>query len=66
MIFLFLVISTAELIADGLMKETDTQVKISRLATALAHALYQRVVGEAYTGNITVSAHLVSLPFFKP
>lgn len=52
-------ISTAELIADGLMKETDTQVKISRLATALAHALYQRVVGEAYTGNITVSAHLV-------
>ncbi|CAG9783039.1 unnamed protein product [Diatraea saccharalis] len=52
-------ISTKDLIANGTMKRTDSQVKISRLATAVARTLYKRVVGESYTGNVTASAHLV-------
>ncbi|CAK1599778.1 unnamed protein product [Parnassius mnemosyne] len=49
---------TDELLANGIMKETDIQVKMSRLATALARTLYQRVTGKAYTGDIAASAHL--------
>lgn len=43
------------------MKEVDTQVKIARLATAVSRTMYQRVAGKLYTGNITASAHLVSV-----
>lgn len=51
--------STEELIASGVMNETDMQVKISRLSTALALTLYKRVVDAEYTGNLSASAHLV-------
>lgn len=52
-------ISTDALLANGTMKEVDTQVKIARLATAVSRTMYQRVAGKLYTGNITASAHLV-------
>lgn len=45
------------------MKATDVQVKVSRLATAVARALYQQVVGEAYVGDIEASAHLVRFTY---
>lgn len=57
----FTVLSTEQLLANGTMKDSDPQVKISRLATALSLTLYQRVVGKAFTGNISASAHLVSI-----
>ncbi|KAH9634004.1 hypothetical protein HF086_001206 [Spodoptera exigua] len=52
-------ISTDALLANGTMKEVDTQVKIARLATGVARTMYQRVAGKPYTDNITASAHLV-------
>ncbi|CAH0600525.1 unnamed protein product [Chrysodeixis includens] len=52
-------VSTDALLANGTLKEGDPQVKIARLATALARTLYQTVTGTAYSGNITASAHLV-------
>lgn len=57
--FVIPVIDTDALIANGTMRETDMQVKIAKLATSLAHTLYQRVVGGPYTGDLKVSAHLV-------
>lgn len=41
------------------MKESEAQVKIARVATALAYTLYQRVTGKPYTGTVSASAHLV-------
>ncbi|XP_075985469.1 nicastrin [Anticarsia gemmatalis] len=52
-------ISTEDLIANGTMKESDPQVKIARLATALARTLYHKVAGKAYSGTVVASAHLV-------
>lgn len=52
-------LSTDDLIANGTMKESDIQVKLSRLATVLARTLYQRITGKQYNGNFTASAHLV-------
>ncbi|CAH2068575.1 unnamed protein product, partial [Iphiclides podalirius] len=49
---------TSDLIKNGTMKDTDIQVKISRLATAIARALYQQVAGKAYDGELAASAHL--------
>ena len=57
----FSVISTSDLLAQGIMKDTEAQVKIARLSTALAQTLYQQVTGTAYTGNISASAHLVCI-----
>lgn len=53
--------TTEELLANGTMQDTEVQVKISRLATALVRTLYQRVVGASYVGNVTASAHLVRI-----
>ncbi|XP_050360014.1 nicastrin [Nymphalis io] len=52
-------LSTDELLANGTMKESDAQVKIARIATALARTLYQKVAGKPYTGVVSASAHLV-------
>ncbi|KAJ0181165.1 hypothetical protein K1T71_003250 [Dendrolimus kikuchii] len=52
-------LTTAELLLNGTMEEFEPQVKISRVATAFAKTLYQKVTGKAYYGNITASAHLV-------
>ncbi|CAH2099957.1 unnamed protein product [Euphydryas editha] len=52
-------LTTDELIANGEMKESEAQVKIARVATALAHTLYKRVTGKSYTGSVSASAHLV-------
>ncbi|XP_045455287.1 nicastrin [Melitaea cinxia] len=52
-------LSTDELLANGTMKESEAQVKIARVATALAYTLYQRVTGKPYTGTVSASAHLV-------
>ncbi|XP_053601840.1 nicastrin [Plodia interpunctella] len=52
-------VSTEELLANGTMKSSDVQVKIARLATALAHTLHEQVADVAYAGNVTASAHLV-------
>nr|XP_021182920.2 nicastrin [Helicoverpa armigera] len=52
-------IPTDTLVANGTMRESDSQVKIARLATVVARTLYQRVAGKAYAGNISVSAHMV-------
>ncbi|CAG9575785.1 unnamed protein product [Danaus chrysippus] len=52
-------ISTDDLISNGTMSENEAQVKVARVATSLAHTLYQQIVGTAYTGNISSSAHLV-------
>lgn len=52
-------VPTDALVANGTMKEVDSQVKIARLATILARTLYQTVAGKVYDGNIAASAHLV-------
>ncbi|KAL4709189.1 hypothetical protein ACJJTC_008117 [Scirpophaga incertulas] len=52
-------VSTDELIAEGIMKSTEPQVKISKLATATAQTLYKKVTGEQYSGNQSASAHMV-------
>ncbi|KAG7304405.1 hypothetical protein JYU34_011346 [Plutella xylostella] len=52
-------LTTEELLAAGTMSAADMQVKLARLATALASTLHQRVAGAAYAGNLTASAHLV-------
>ncbi|XP_049887276.1 nicastrin [Pectinophora gossypiella] len=52
-------ISTEDLIANGTMKESESQVKISRLSTAVARTLYEQVTKKSYTGSLTASAHLV-------
>ncbi|CAH2267190.1 jg2922 [Pararge aegeria aegeria] len=52
-------IPTADLLANGTMKETEAQVKIANLATTLAHTLYQQMSGKPYTGSVKASAHLV-------
>ncbi|XP_069354444.1 nicastrin isoform X1 [Maniola hyperantus] len=52
-------IPTDDLLANGTMKETEAQVKIAGLATALAHTLYQQLAGKPYTGTVKASAHLV-------
>ncbi|CAK1548578.1 unnamed protein product [Leptosia nina] len=45
-------IPTTELLANGNMTESDPQVKISRIASALAQTLYQQVTGKPYVGSI--------------
>ncbi|XP_061712940.1 nicastrin [Cydia pomonella] len=52
-------VPTDTLVGTGNMTTRDLQVKISRVATALAHTLYQQVTGEPYAGDVTASAHLV-------
>ncbi|XP_028165735.1 nicastrin [Ostrinia furnacalis] len=52
-------ISTEELIKNGTMKETESQVKIAQLATSLARTLYKKVTNEKYTGDVSASAHLI-------
>ncbi|KAI5632519.1 nicastrin domain-containing protein [Phthorimaea operculella] len=52
-------ISTDALLAAGNMTDRDPQVKIARLATAVARSLYQKVTGKAYDGDVSASAHLV-------
>ncbi|XP_013167231.1 PREDICTED: nicastrin [Papilio xuthus] len=51
-------VPTSALLANGTMREWDVQVKISRLATALALTLYQRVGGKPYADDVDASAHL--------
>lgn len=53
------VVPTDELLVNGTMKESEAQVKIARLATALARTLYQQLAGQPYTGAVAASAHLV-------
>ncbi|CAH0722537.1 unnamed protein product, partial [Brenthis ino] len=52
-------LSTSELLSKGIMKDTEAQIKIARLATSLAQTLYQQVTGRPYTGDVAASAHLV-------
>ncbi|CAG4922292.1 unnamed protein product [Colias eurytheme] len=52
-------IPTEELLANGTMTQNEAQVKIARIATALAQTLYQQVAGKPYVGSVEASAHLV-------
>ncbi|KAJ2946436.1 hypothetical protein O0L34_g12478 [Tuta absoluta] len=52
-------ISTDALLAAGNMTDREPQVKIARLATAVARTLYQEVTGKPYGGDVSASAHLV-------
>ncbi|XP_041974458.1 nicastrin [Aricia agestis] len=52
-------VSTEALLANGTMKAYEAQVKLARLATALARTLYQEVTGKPYSGNVSASAHMV-------
>lgn len=45
------------------MKETELQVKIARLATSVASALYLRVTNKSSTNKVDASAHLVKRVF---
>ncbi|XP_073943574.1 nicastrin [Choristoneura fumiferana] len=52
-------IPTDELLKNGNMTENEAQVKIARVASALAWTLYRQVTGQPYGGDYSVSAHLV-------
>ncbi|XP_072936066.1 nicastrin [Epargyreus clarus] len=51
-------IPTETLLQNGTMSAGEPQVKVARLATALARTLYRQLAGTEYTGNVSASAHL--------
>ncbi|XP_047523406.1 nicastrin [Pieris napi] len=52
-------IPTSELLSKGNMTDKEPQVKISRIANALAQTLYKRVTGKPFVGVVDTSAHMV-------